>query len=320
MKNKACVFAAAIASALLAGQAVQAQENVTGYNVITVPANSDALLSMPFNNKIEASFTVQSKAGTTLTPTGGTTATDFSGGTYYVRFTSGSGEGLWTTITTDNGTAFTLENATALAFVNNGDSFRVYKHHTINSLFPEGVKGTSFVDGTEVQIFANNVSVPQQNKPPVTAVTYFDGFGWFDGVLDGQTLITPETQFTVRNNSANPLTLFHFGVSSDFRVAVILPDSGDLQIGSGYGLPFKLAQLGFEGLGGPSSDGREIQVFDNAATGQNKPPITAVTFFDGFGWFDGIADGETVINPSAAVVFRLPAGSAGTKVTIKKPF
>ncbi len=319
MKNKACVLATAFASALLAGSMAMA-ENVTGYNFVTVPANSDALLSMPFNNKVEASFTVQSVAGTTLTPTGGTTATDFSGGTYYVRFTSGNGEGLWTTITTDNGTAFTLQNATALAFVSAGDKFRVYKHHTISSLFPEGVKGTSFVDGTEVQIFANNISVPQQNKPPVTAITYFDGFGWFDGVLDGETIIAPETQFTVRNNSGSPLMIYHTGVASDFKIAVVLPDSGDLQIGSGLALPVKLDRLGIEGFGGIAADGREVQVFDNASLGQNKPPLTAVTYFDGFGWFDGILDGNTVISPSSAIVFRVPAGSAGTKVTLKKPF
>lgn len=317
MKLKASAF---LAVALLAVTApvVNAAENIVGYNLATVPAGGDALLSVPFNQQSEAEYTVASTLGSDVTPTVALSGL-YGDGTYYVRFIDGTGEGLWATITTDDGTMFTLENANALALVSAGDKFRVYKHHTINSLFPAELFGTSFVDGTEVQIFANNIAVPEQNKASVTAVTYFDGFGWFDGISDGNTIVAPETQFTIRNNSGSPLTFYAMGIAADYTPSVVLPDSGDLQISSGLPIAVRLDLLGLASDVVAESEGREVQFFDNSTAEQNKPSVAQVTYFVGFGWFDGVLDGATVVEPSTAIVFRVPAGSAGLKVSVVNP-
>lgn len=317
MKLKASAF---LAVALLAATApvVNAAENIVGYNLATVPAGGDALLSVPFNQQSEAEYTVASVSGSDVTPTVALSGL-YGDGTYYVRFIDGTGEGLWTTITGADSTKFTLENANALAFVSGGAKFRVYKHHTINSLFPAELEGTSFVDGTEVQLYANNIAVPEENKASVGIATFFAGFGWFGGPADGNSIVTPETRFVVRNNSGSSLTFYSMGIAADYTPSVVLPNSGDLQISSGLPVSVRLDLLGLASDAVPQADGREVQFFDNSTVEQNKPPVAIVTYFNGFGWFGGTLDGATLVEPSTSIVLRVPAGSAGLKVSVVNP-
>jgi len=59
-----------------------------GYNTITVPANSDVLVSVPFNQDAVGTFTVDTVTANGVTVTNGLTANAYTNG-YYVRFTSG---------------------------------------------------------------------------------------------------------------------------------------------------------------------------------------------------------------------------------------
>lgn len=311
MKIKPRAFTAAALLAV-ACHSVHAGEKV-GYNATTVPAGSDALLTVPFSQTAEGEYSVVSISGSTLTVADALQADAFAG-THYVRVLSGEGEGLWSTIVSNTTAAITIENAAVAAEISAGNTFRVCPHHTLDSLFPKEMLGKFFKEGTNVLIYENDLSAMAQNKSATkTAVYSTAAGGWFGADVSGDTILAPETRFVLRNNDAEALTMITYGDVPDFSVSMLLAADGDLVVGSGYPLPVSLEN---SGLG---KDGRTVLFYDNAAAGQNKSADkTAVYVNDATGWF-GDGKGEDIL-PSAAITLRLPAGETETKVTIQKPY
>ena len=118
---KASAITAATLLALTA-QTVSAADAV-GYNVVTVPENSDVLVSVPFNNNVEATFTVDSVDGTGITVNEALSAGTYNS-SYYIRVIDGAGEGLWSTITDTADGGLTIADDLS-GYVANGDTFRV---------------------------------------------------------------------------------------------------------------------------------------------------------------------------------------------------
>jgi uncharacterized protein (TIGR02597 family) len=316
MKMKASAITAAMLLALTA-QTVSAADAV-GYNVVTVPTNSDVLVSVPFNQQAVGSFTVVSVTGSGVTVADTLTANAYTNG-YYVRFTTGGGEGLWSTISANGTGGFTLSDTAVLSYVTAGNEFRVYKHHTLASMFPKGMYGISYTNGTKVLVYENNRAVMGQNKTAAKTATYSatGGGRWTGSGVTTNTIIAPETQFIIRNVSATTLTLINQGIVPDYSVSTLIAANGDLVIGSGYPVPVLLKN---SGLGGVNN--RKVLFFDNSATGQNKSALKTATYSTTGGgrWTGSGVTTNELINPSAAVTFRLPSGETGTKVTLNKPY
>lgn len=312
---KANAITAAVLLAL-AGESVNAADAV-GYNTLTVPANSDVLVSVPFNQNAIGTFTVTSVTGDGVTVTNTLTANAYTNG-YYVRFTTGGGEGLWSTISANGTGGFTLSDTAVLGYVSAGNQFRVYKHHTLASVFPKGMYGISYTNGTQVLVYDNNVSAMALNKAPAKTAAYTTSGGgrWAGSGVNDNTVLKPETRFVLRNNAAVQLTLITQGDVPDYSVSMLVAPNGDLVVGPGYPVPVVLKNAGI------SANQRQVHFYDNTATGKNKAPVktAAYTTSGGGRWVGAGVTGNELIDPSTSITLRLPLTEAAQKITFTKPY
>jgi hypothetical protein len=135
---------------------------------------------------------------------------------------------------------------------------------------------------------------------------------------DGGSIIPPNTQFVIRNQSAVALEFVPMGTVPDHTVSVLLPSSGDVRISSGYPVPVKVKDAGLDG------GDRWVIMFDKTATGYDKPGYSFVYCLPGgppWTWIGGVnnLDGDELIQPSEAFILRLPSGTTGM-VTINPPY
>ncbi len=324
MRTRARLFTAAGLLLAMAACSVGVADTVIGYNKITVPANSDVKLTIPFSASAEIRpdcatsdvFTVASRSGSVVSVSMTLTASKYAG-SYYVRFLSGGASGLWTTVTANDAGSLTLENADVANLVSAGNTFRIYKHVTIDGMFPKGQYGVSFTNNTQLLLYDNNIGSMSQNKAASKSSLYSTsvGGGSWVGTANGSTILKPETQFILRNTSAGTLTVITQGVVPDYNVAMLVAPSGDLVIGTGY--PVAVV-LNASGLGGVNS--RTVFFYDDSASGQNKAAIKTALYNAG-NWVGAGVTGNELILPSQVITLRLPAGDTyGAKVTIPKPY
>ncbi|AKJ65471.1 TIGR02597 family protein [Kiritimatiella glycovorans] len=295
----------AAAALLLSAPVVLAGEWV-GYNATTIPAGADVMVSVPFSQDYALETTVDTKTATGVTVSDTLTAGDYADD-YYIRMTSGTGEGLWTTIS-DNGTdGFTMENTNVLTHISAGDAFQVIPHHTVASLFPESHFGISYTNDVSLK-FYNSATVGVDDAPSDT-VSY-DAFGgnWNTPA----TIVPPLTQMIIRNGSGEELTFACAGdvpqVKAAFIVAAGVED--DYHIGSGFPVDVTAASVS-------ANTGRSLKLYDNGATGQNKPPAESVSYnaFTG----DWNTPGKT-LDEGEGFVLRTGSGEVGGLVTVQKPY
>ncbi|MFA6172277.1 MAG: TIGR02597 family protein [Kiritimatiellales bacterium] len=304
MKMKASAITAAALLAL-AAQAANAAEAV-GYNTLTVPANSDVLVSVPFNQNAEGNFTVSLKTDDGVMVTNGLAVNAYTNG-YYVRFTSGGGEGLWSTISTNGEAGFTLADTNVLTYVSNGDAFRVYKHQTIGSVFPTGMYGVSYTNGVTVYVYNNTVT--GINKSSSASVGYNPGLKKWN---NPNQILNPDSMIMVRNGSVATLKWINHGDVPDYNVAMLVPAgvAKDTLIGSGFPVDTTLEQIS-------GSAGRTVGMYNNTATGYNKSTSSTVGYNPALKKWNNPAQ---AIMSSEGLVFRTSAAEAGGKVTIQKPY
>jgi len=304
MKVKASAIAVAALLAL-AAQAANATEAV-GYNVVTVPANSDVLVSVPFNNDVEATFTVGSVSTSGVTVNEALSADTYGSG-YYVRFIDGNGEGLWSTISANGDGGLELSNTDVLSYISSGDTFRVYAHHTVGSVFPAGMYGVSYTNGVSLKFYNNTAS--GLNKAPVDTVTY-DSFA--NNWDNPDAIIAPLTMMLIRNGSSKELTYICEGDVPDMKAAFIVTAGveQDYHIGSGFPVSVIAADV-------DAGTGRRLKLYDNNATGQNKAPVDTITY-DAFGgdWDNP----DAAISLSEGFLLRTDSNEVGGIVTIRKPY
>ncbi|NJL30183.1 MAG: TIGR02597 family protein [Phycisphaerales bacterium] len=336
MKNKALLLTAALAATLSAGYASQAAEEMSASILLSVPAESDALLSVPVNNVIVLEAEVASVSGTDVTLTA---AHDglfgkgdvFAGekGTYYIQVVEGAANGLWTTILTDDGTTLGVESADVAAVIAAGDKVRIYKHHTVSSILKPEYEGLSYNDTTEVYFYVLDPSINTINNSAVDSAVWDSSTKtWITFFGDNnERIIAPGTRVIVRNNGLTSLTLLIDGNAPDHDFAFILPDGGDINLGAVVPAPIT---VGISGLAGPGAvgDANEVYIYDNGSTGINKSGSNSALWADSVGlgnpgdytWFDFFGDNDLmVIDFAAAFDLRVPSGSAGTVVTIPNP-
>lgn len=337
MRIRMCLAAAL----MLLGPISYAQQNVVGFNKINVPANTDVRLTVPFTTipcsgtgaqDASALFTVTGTAsGSTINvapgslTSGAFTAANVTKSSYYVRFLTGNAKGLWITIKSNDSGAFVLDDsyvaqrAALVGKVAAGDTFRVYKHHTIASLFTSDLLGVSFVNNTTLLLYENDIDTVAQNPSAWKQVVYTTSGGgkWTGSGVDGTTILRPESQFVLRNSSSQSLSIAFAGNAPDFPISMIVKAGDDLLVGSGYPVPVTLKD---SGLGGTT--GRVVMFYDNQATGQNKSASkqAAYTTSSGGKWTGSGVTGNELITPSEVIRLRLPSNEAGTIVTVNKPY
>jgi uncharacterized protein (TIGR02597 family) len=324
MKASAITAAALLA---LTAQTVSAAETV-GYNVVTVPANSDVLVSVPFNNNAEATFTVTSVDGTGITVNEALSADTYDSG-YYVRFIDGSGEGLWSTITDNGSGGLTLADDLS-GYVANGNTFRVYAHHTLETVFPDGLESVSFAESSSAFVRKTEILVPDAsstgiNKPAAATYYYLNdewrkvgASGNFDDVV-----LSPDEYFILRNTGgAGELDYIVSGDVESGAIARIIPtgDQNDVIIVSGRPVPMTLAELGLGGTAAFETSASafvredELLVFDNSTADLNKPAAATYYYLDGE-WRKVGASGsfdDAVVDAGAAMIIRKASGDAGS--------
>lgn len=317
MKAKTIAMTLTALLMLIAQSAIAAEW--VGYNAIVAPANSDIIVSVPFTLASEGEFTVANldSANDRVTVSASMTSGAYANA-YYVRFTSGAAAGLWSTISANGINSIDLASSDVFNEVAVGDVFRVYKHQTIGSVFTPRLKGKSYVDNTQVLIYENNLSLPQQNKSAASVATYLDVLSMWIGANGANTILEPGTQFVLRNNSSSALKLVLTGGVPDYPISILIPDTsttgGDVLIGSNYPVNTPLVGAGFE------ASGRQVLFFSNSASGQNKSSDALATYISGLGWI-GTGAGRSILS-SAAIAYRIPQGNTNKveRVTINKPY
>ena len=278
-----------------------ANADVNGINVVAVPAQSDVLVTVPFNQDSEGDFTVSGVTGTGVTVAGAPfTAGEFAG-THLVRLTSGAAAGLWTTITANTTGELTLDDADVLALIAATDAFTVYPHQTVGSIMQDRLRNISFVSGTQILLFDNDAA--SQNKGSSATLTFitFPITTW-SGAQGVDTILAPESLFVLRNSSNQALNFVTTGNVPTHPVSHLIPAGAtkDILIGSGYPVDTTVGKTNFEGVAQ-----RQILKFDNTAAGQNKGSSSTLTFitFPINGWTGGAGDQEA-LSPSEGFIFR----------------
>lgn len=314
--KKGFAAAALLVASMACGQAEAGA--VYGYVSKAVPANSDVLVSIPVNNSAEVELTTSSVAGSIITVPNSPdfAAGEFNQGTtfakYYVRFIDGPAAGLWSSITANSETTITIDNiaVAALATPGGGDTIRVYKHHTIGSIFPDSLEGISFVPGqTQILTFS---SADTQNKAPGSGATigYSARSGW--GSQAARPL-NPEEAFVIRNSSGDSLTFVAPGVAPDHPVSYLLTAgvAKDTPVGTGFPVDVTVEDTS------TGAAGRQILTY--AASGQNLAPGSGQTFTFGGrnGWG---ANADAALVPNTAFFLRQGSSDAGGVITVVSPY
>ncbi len=305
-----------IAAMCLTLSVSQTAQAVQGINVVPVPAQSDVLVSVPFNQDSEGDFTVASVTAGGVTVTGALVAGDYNNGLFYARFTTGAAAGLWTTISANTASELTLVNADVKALVAPGDELTIYPHQTIGTVMQDRLRNISFTAGTQVLLYDNAAAA--QNKSTTTTVTFitFPVTTWSGG--NGvNTILPPESMFVVRNPGGTTLNFVTYGDVPTHPVSHLIPASAtkDILIGTGYPVPTTVGKTNFEGVAN-----RQILTFDNTDGNSNKSSTGTVTYitFPVQVW-SGLSGDQTALPPAEGFIFRQNGGAGGV-ITATSPY
>lgn len=327
---------AALALLALAGPSIAASPTVAGYNRLTVPGNSDAFVSLPFAAGVEGTFTVSGAPDQAngIAVAGAAFDADEYKDMYYIRVVTGQAAGRWATISGNTATNLTLADNGFLGQLVDGDSFKILKHQTVGSVFPDKLEGKSFEPSLNVFSLGTTILVPNAsavgiNKSPAAIHYYLDGAWRQVGKPSTQSfddaVLSPDSYFIVRNGGDEELTVLLSGAANTAVLSRSIPvasTSNDVPAGTGRPTPVTLKELGLGGTTAFKTTDSifafkdKLFVYDNAATGINKPPA-AIYFYSGGAWrkvgasltesFD-----DEVLPAGAALLIRKAGGTVGT--------
>jgi uncharacterized protein (TIGR02597 family) len=354
MKKIASTLAlAAVLSLTATLQAGQVVQNVSGATVVKVPANSDAVVSVPFVGKAIGSFTVSAKPGQdqlTLDTAPGTLS-----GPHYVRVTGGSAKGLWATISSVAGTTVVLQGGNnVFADLAVGDTVVIFPHNTLADALPATKLGSAFLrsdlnPATGNIIFATQVilwtDTPGLDQAPTEKFVYLDlpqyglAAGWYTTSLApaGGTVIAPDAAMVIRNPSDKAL-YFTAGGLVDLndhgkKLTQYTTTVDDVYTSTARPVARKLKDLGLGGTAafvnstldgsGNLVFGDQLIVFDNTAAGVNKAPTLKYIYLDlpayglAAGWYTTsfAPAGDVMVKPSTGMVIRKASANQQTTNT-----
>ncbi|MHB1156158.1 MAG: TIGR02597 family protein [Phycisphaerales bacterium] len=295
----------AVALLGLTAHTATVKADTAGYMAVQVPVNTDVVMSVPFAVESAGQFDVNTTTGTGVTVSGSPLDAGKFNGKYYVRFITGAAKGRWTTITSNTTGELVFTDITFLADVSAADTFGIYKHQTLSSLFPDENVGASFVASpsafslkTKVLVFPGAATYGINKS--ASEVYYFLGgtsnkwrrvspAGDADDVI-----LPPQTAFIIRNEgSADPLQVVLTGLVEEnpqARLLQIGTSQNDVPVATGKPHAVKLKDLGLGGSPAFVSSASAfalkdlLLVYSNTSTGINKGASAVYYYSNTQGW------------------------------------
>ena len=329
--KKSLLTAAAILAASLSSQAQSVVTDPVGFVSVTVPAASDAALGAPLGRANEYQGVIQSVSGTTgsvqvtVAGTPGWLASQFlyvSGSqpkNYYARIDTGLREGLIGQITANDTTSVTITVPTGDDLVGvktnavdgTGDSISIAPYWTLGTLVP----ASGVAAGTQILTYPTATAGINLSAQTI----YFStGTAWSTaGTASDDVIIPPMVGFTLRNNSASPVTISITGsvpMATNRSVVRTLLASKQQDQRIFFNSPVP-EYIGNSGLG--STAGDQLLVFDNSASGKNKS-ASVILVWTGANWSNAGTNVSNLfqLQPGTSYVLRkAPAATPGTTVT-----
>ena len=339
-------FTLGLALSVLAAPAPFAATATTepvGYNTVSMLANSDTYLSVPFQRPAAFVGQVSSVSGNTLTLAGspGWSTNQFvyaagsQSNTYYAFIRSGSKEGNYYTITASGSNTLTVDlGGDTFAGLAAGDSVSVIPYWTLGTVFPPANVGVAFASSASALVRATEILLPDLvgsgiNLAPPTSYFYLSGAwrraGQSLALNKNDDILIPDSYLIVRNKAfsgvmvqsgnvvvkkfVTPL-LTRVGGKQDNAVAVVRP------------VPTSLNESGLisSGAFSPSTSplvrSDELLVVDNTVPGINKAASASYYYYNG-AWRKAGANATQdfgaaiVFSPSTAVQIRKAASATG---------
>ena len=317
-----------------------------GYSTVTLPANSETWVSVPFERPAVFSGQVASVAASVVTvaATPNWTANQFAyvAGTqparYYLFFRSGAKEGHCYTVTANTANSLTLElDDVPLSGVSAGDSFRLVPYWTLGTLFPATNAGLVYTATTspaspETVILPSDPRAPAINPSSAGFMFYSGAWRQVGGnlsVSQDDQILHPGTYFRVRNGTNGGVLVAAGAVVMEKHAVVLRTQVGsprDNPVALLRPLPLSLNDAGLVGSGAFASSSNALarsdmlMVFDNTEARLNKP-ATDYFIFHGGGWrklgqpLSQDFGNEIVFGPAKGVVIRKAATTDGAPQT-----
>ena len=324
--------------------AATATTDPVGYNTISLLANSDTYVSVPFQRPAAFVGQVSSVSGNVITVAGtpGWTASQFvyasgsQSNTYYAFIRSGTKEGNYYTVTANGANTLTIDLAgDTLSGLAANDSISVVPYWTLGTLFPASDAGVSFTITTtsaspQTQILLPDLSSTGINLSASKVYRHRTGTWKLVGGLNpsyDDDILLPDSYFIVRNaSSAGTLTQTGAVVLQKFVTPLITSNTTkqDNAVAIQRPIPVSLNDSGLIASGafvasnptGPRT-GDELLVFDNSASIINKS-ASAIYFYRSGAWRKvGAANasddfGATIVfGPTSGVIIRKATSAGG---------
>lgn len=299
---------------LLTATTAYAQETVysdpVGVMTVELPGGSDTRLGVPFANAPSFASTVSAVGTDFITLSGNPdfTPDQFAPSaegfpTYYVLFSGGVESGLYLDILSNTADTLTMSlGSETTENIEVGDPVSIIPHKTLAEIF----EGATVPAGTRVFLYDN--SAVGVNKSSSAIITYFEGFGWFQGATLSDSLPVKRNQgIIVRTPSGAPtLEIAFAGNVSMINERIRIPartSSNDVLFSINSATPMPLANLNLS-----VADQTRLFIYDNQTPGVNKSSSAIFTYFEGFGWFQGATLRDAYeLQPGVNYVLRIPS-------------
>lgn len=279
------------------GMAATATTDPVGYNTISLLANSDTYVSVPFHRPAAFVGQVSSFSGNVITVAGtpGWTASQFvyasgtQSNTYYLFIRSGTKEGNYYTVTANAANTLTIDLAgDTLTGLAANDSISVIPYWTLGTLFPNTDVGVSFTASVAPGVALTEIQIPDAQTAGINLAVsrryFYYNSAWRQigqslSVSKNDDLLVPDSYFIVRN-SANSGTLTQTGSVVMQKTAIILDTETSTKQDNAISLirpiPVTLNQSGLISSGAfaaslsPGARTDELLVYDNTVAAKNK--------------------------------------------------
>lgn len=326
-----------------ASLAATATTDPVGYNTISLLANSDTYVSVPFHRPAVFVGQAASFSGNVITVAGtpGWTANQFvyvsstQTNTYYLFIRSGTKEGNYYTVTANGTNTLTIDLAgDTLTGLAANESISLIPYWTIGTLFPAADAGVSFTSSTSPLSVQTYVLIPNLEASginlSVSASYYFYNsawrlFGQDAALVRNDDLLLPDSYFIVRNGNATGTLTQTGNVQMKKFTIPLMTEVGSRQdnpVAVARPIPVTLNDCGLISSGAfatsasPLNLADTLLVFDNTAAGKNKAAASTYYYYNN-AWRKFGADaaqdfGTTIVfSPGTGVQIRKAATANG---------
>jgi len=195
----------------------------------------------------------------------------------------------------------------------NGDAIKVVPYWSLSTLFTNFAT-PSLPDQTQVLTFNGVQGI---NTSASTVYTYYAGYGWYNGGTPANDVyVSPGQSMVIRNVSGSAFNLIvsaNVPMNKQYALLSTMAPNQPQDNPIGYLSP-NPSLLGQVGLGLADQD--QLLVFDNTTSGFNKSATQVITYFLGYGWYDGgtKVDSTFQLQPAFGYILRKAPTATPTSV------